>query len=218
MAKLIFYDNDHTYEVDGENFPSVSEISRFASREVYGEVSQYNLDVACERGSQVHKSTEILDKYKSCEVTEDIENYVRAYVQFKKDYGVGDYDYIEKPLANLSLKYAGTIDRILTITKEFADAYKENFKVDISHLIGKMVIIDLKSSYAVQKVLAKIQLNGYKLAVENNELGEVGLLCILHLKKDGTYKLMPFEIDDTLFMACLTLHNEFIPKRKKKEK
>jgi hypothetical protein len=180
-------------------------------------VSQYNLDVACERGSQVHKATEILDKYKSCEVAEDIENYVRAYVQFKKDFAIGDYDYIEKPLANLELKYAGTIDRIFKITKEFAEEYSKSFKEDISHLIGRFAIIDLKSSYSVQKVLAKIQLNGYKLAVENNELGEVGLLCILHLKKDGTYKLMPFDIDDTLFRACLTLHNEFRPKKKKKE-
>ena len=41
MARLIFFDDTHTYTVDGEEFPSVSEISRFASREVYGEVSQW---------------------------------------------------------------------------------------------------------------------------------------------------------------------------------
>lgn len=218
MAKLIFFDDDHRYEVDGENYPSVSEISRFASREVYGDINQFNLDRACDRGIQVHKATEVLDKYKECEVAEDIENYVRAYVQFKKDYAIGDYDFIEKPLANSFYKYAGTIDRVYTIDQAFADKFQEQNKQDISHAIGKQAVIDLKSSYAVQKVLAKIQLNAYKLLIENNALGNVGLLCILHLCKDGSYKLMPFDIDDTLFKACLALHDEFRPKRKKKEK
>ena len=218
MAKLIFYDDVHRYEVDGEEMPSVSQISRFASREVYGEISQYKLDNACERGSAVHKATEILDKYKECEVTEDIETYLRAYVQFKKDFGVGDYVAIEKPLASENLKFAGTIDRILLITKEFADKVLEICKVDLSKQVGKLAIIDLKSSSVVQKVLAKIQLNGYQKLVEENKIGEVGALFILHLEKNNKYKLMPFDINDTLFMSCLNLHNEFRPKRKKKDK
>lgn len=217
MAKLIFYDDVHRYEVDGEEMPSVSQISRFASREVYGEISQYKLDNACERGSAVHKATEILDKYKECEVTEDIETYLRAYVQFKKDFGVGDYVAIEKPLASENLKFAGTIDRILLITKEFAEKVLEVCKVDISDKIGKLAIIDLKSSSVVQKVLAKIQLNGYEKLVTENGIGEVGALFILHLEKNNKYKLIPFDINDTLFMSCLNLHNEFRPKRKKKE-
>ena len=216
MAKLIFYDDMHRYEVDGEELPSVSQISRFASREVYGEISQYKLDNACERGSAVHKATEVLDKYKECEVTEDIETYLRAYVQFKKDFCVGDYVAIEKPLASETLKFAGTIDRILLITKEFAEKVLQICKTDLSDKIGKLAIIDLKSSSVVQKVLAKIQLNGYQKLVEENKVGEVGALFILHLEKDNKYKLMPFDIDDRLFMSCLNLHNEFRPKRKKK--
>jgi len=217
MSRLIFFDDEHRYEVDGEEFPSVSEISRFASREVYGDVTQYNLDNAAQRGSAVHKSTEVLDKYREVEVTEDIENYVRAYAKFKKDFGVSDYSYIEKPLASQKLKYAGTIDRILPITKEFADAVEKECKCDIKAQVGKLAIIDLKSSSVVQKVLAKIQLNAYLKLVEENELGEVGALFILHLGKDQKYKLIPFEINDTLFMCCLNLHNEFRPKRKVKK-
>ena len=158
MARLIFFDDTHRYEVDGEEMPSVSQISRFVSREVYGEISQYKLDNACERGSAVHKATEVLDKYKECEVTEDIETYLRAYVQFKKDFCVGDYVAIEKPLASETLKFAGTIDRILLITKEFAEKVLQICKVDLSDKVGKLAIIDLKSSSVVQKVLAKINL------------------------------------------------------------
>ena len=234
MARLIFFDDTHTYTVDGEEFPSVSEISRFASREVYGEVSQFNLDNACSRGSAVHKATEILDKYGKCECDEDIAPYIQAYVQFRKDFGIKDYAHIEKALAHEELKYAGTIDRIYTIDEKFAEAVAEKCKSfvfinadgkvetiktpeDLSKLIGKLAIIDLKSSSVVQKVLALIQLNGYKLSTEFNGLGEVGALFILHLEKDGKYKLIPYEINPDLFMACLTLHKALQKKKRVKK-
>ena len=235
MARLIFFDDTHTYMVDGEEFPSVSEISRFASREVYGEVSQFNLDNAASRGSAVHKATEILDKYGKCECDEDIEPYIRAYVQFRKDFGIKDYAHIEKSLAHEELKYAGTIDRIYTIDEKFAEAVAEkcksfvfinqNGKVEkantlqkLHSFIGNIAIIDLKSSSVVQNVLALIQLNGYKLSAEANGLGEAKALFILHLEKDGKYKLIGFEINPTLFMACLTLHKALQKnKRVKKE-
>lgn len=236
MAKLIFYDDEHIYEVDGEEYPSVSEISRFASREIYGEVNQFNLDNACNRGSAVHKATEILDKYGSVECSEDIENYIRAYVSFRKDFGVKDYAYIEKPLANENLKYAGTIDRIYKIDETFINSAKTLCKetieldydgkvtktkdeVDLSLMKDSFAIIDIKSSSVVQNVLALIQLNAYKESVEENKLGVVGALFILHLEKDGKYKLINVQIDNTLFNACLTLHNALKKKKRvKKEK
>jgi hypothetical protein len=234
MAKLIFFDDTHTYTVDGDEYPSVSEISRFASREIYGDVMQYNLDNACSRGSAVHKASEILDKYGTVECEEDIVPYIQAYVKFRKDFGIGDYVAIEKALANEELKYAGTIDRIYTIDEKFAEAVAEKCKSfvfinadgkvetiktakDLSKLIGKLAIIDLKSSSVVQKVLALIQLNGYKLSTEYNGLGKVGALFILHLEKDGNYKLIGFEINPDLFMACLTLHKALQKKKRVKK-
>lgn len=236
MAKLLFFDLSHTYTVDGEEYPSVSEISRFASREIYGEVNQYNLDNACNRGSAVHKATEILDKYGSVECAEDIESYIRAYVQFRKDFGIKDYAYIEKPLANEKDKYAGTIDRIYKIDETFINSVKDlctetvvvgydgkvekqKGEIDLENALGKFAIIDLKSSSVVQNVLALIQLNAYKESVEVNELGKVGALFILHLQKDGKYKLINVQITYELFFACLTLHNALKKKkRQKKEK
>ena len=37
MAQLIFYDNEHLYEVDGVRMDSVSQVIRFLSREAYEE-------------------------------------------------------------------------------------------------------------------------------------------------------------------------------------
>jgi hypothetical protein len=234
MARLIFFDDTHTYTVDGEEYPSVSEISRFASREIYGEVNQFNLDNACNRGSLVHKATEILDKYGSVECAEDIESYIRAYVSFRKDFGVKDYAYIEKSLANENLKYAGTIDRIYKIDETFINSAKticnETIElsfdgkvvktkgvVDLKDALGKFAIIDLKSSSVVQNVLALIQLNAYKESVEVNALGRVGALFILHLEKDGKYKLINVQISNDLFVACLTLHNALKKKKRIKK-
>ena len=232
MARLIFFDDTHTYTVDGEEFPSVSEISRFASREVYGEVSQYNLDNACSRGSAVHKATEILDKYGKCECEEDIAPYIQAYVQFRKDFGIKDYAHIEKALANEELKYAGTIDRIYKIDETFAEAVDEhckefvfvgeNGKVEKRKVNFKLkkdgiAIIDLKSSSVVQNVLALIQLNAYRLSAENNGLGEVQALFILHLGKDGKYKLIGYELNANLFLACLFLHKALQKKKRVKK-
>lgn len=232
MARLIFFDDTHTYTVDGEEFPSVSEISRFASREVYGEVSQFNLDNACSRGSAVHKATEILDKYGKCECDEDIETYIRAYVQFRKDFGIKDYAHIEKALAHEELKYAGTIDRIYTIDEKFAESVSEHCKdfvfVDENGKVEKrkgnfeirkdgIAIIDLKSSSVVQNVLALIQLNAYRLSAEHNGLGEVQALFILHLGKDGKYKLIGYELNENLFRACLFLHKALQKKKRVKK-
>lgn len=232
MARLIFFDDTHTYTVDGEEFPSVSEISRFASREVYGEVSQFNLDNACSRGSAVHKATEVLDKYGKCECEEDIAPYIQAYVKFRKDFGIKDYAYIEKALANEKLKYAGTIDRIYKVDYAFIDALKEHcteyvmfdddgkvVKKKIETLVdkGTIAIIDIKSSYVVQNVLALIQLNAYRLSAEVNGLGKVGSLFILHLEKSGKYKLISYEINENLFMACLALHKALQKKKRVKK-
>jgi hypothetical protein len=234
MATLIFFDEGHQYQLNGEPIPSVSEISRFASREVYGTVEQYTLDNASQRGTDVHKATEVLDKYQTVECSEDIENYVRGYVQFRKDFSIGDYVAIEKALASEKLRYAGTIDRIYRINEDFVEKVKnicckkvcigENGKVekikceiDLSAQLGKLSVIDLKSSSVVQNVLALIQLNGYKKLVEENGIGEVGALFILHLSKDRKYELLYIEMDDVLFISCLNLHNALQKKKKKKE-
>ena len=180
MARLIFFDDTHTYTVDGEEFPSVSEISRFASREIYGEVNQYNLDNAASRGSAVHKATEILDKYGKVECDEDIVPYLQAYVQFRKDFGIKDYAHIEKALANEELKYAGTLDRIYTIDENFAKArfaleaeeQIDNTEAAMAATVKEEVIQGIKEQ-VVEKVLHEA-LDGINEEVDaKNKEGEV---------------------------------------------
>lgn len=193
MATLLFFDQGHRYMLDGEQLPSVSELCRFISREIYGDVQQYNLDRAAERGTAVHKATEALDKFGAVDVQDDILPYVQAYLQFRKDHKV-EWEKIEWATHHPADKYAGTVDRVGIVD-------------------GEKTLLDIKTSYTIHTPLCAAQLNLYRRMLEANGI-EVEALYILHLKKDGTYKLKPFEFDDKVPEAVLTLHN--LLKKKKR--
>lgn len=196
MAKLIFFDDRHEYQVDGEIVPSVSEILRFISREVYGDVTQFRLDHAADRGHNVHSACEQLDRFGSAEIDAEIEPYINAYIQFRKDHKPV-WSKIEHAMHSETFGYAGTLDRYGVME-------------------GRLVIIDIKSSYKVEKALVTAQLNAYAILAEENGLPVIDLF-VLHLRKDGTYKLIEVSDDNTSFMACLTLHNALKKKSRKKK-
>jgi len=194
MAKLIFYDDEHRYQLDGDDLPSVSELTRFISREIYTDVSQFNLDRAAERGTAVHKATESLDKYGKIEIDEDYAPYIQAYVNFRREHK-HKWKHIEYATYNDKLKYAGTIDR-------FAD---------------DGTLLDIKTSYTVHKPLVTAQLSLYKMMLESQ--GEkVKKLEILQLKKDGTYKIVDVDFNEAVAMACVNLHELLKKKPRKKAK
>ena len=57
---------------------------------------------------------------------------------------------------------------------------------------------------------------GYKLIAEANGLKVDALYC-LHLRKDGTYKLLEMPVDDTVFKSCYTIHKIFAKKERTKK-
>ena len=196
MAQLLFFDAGHKYELDGEPLPSVSELCRFISREIYGDVSQYNLDQAAERGTAVHKATEALDKYGKIDVEDGILPYVQAYIKFRKEHVV-DWQKIEFSIHHPTDKYAGTLDRYGSID-------------------GSLSILDIKTSYTIHAPLCFAQLNLYRRMMEANQF-EVEKLFILHLKKDGQYRLKEFSFDDAVPDGLLALHNALKKKARKRK-
>lgn len=204
MAVLLFFDDKHEYEADGEQLPSVSEILRFMSREIYTSVSQYRLDNAADRGKRVHKACELLDKYGEAEIEKDIAPYVNAYVNFRKEYSP-DWDKVEYACYEPDMEFAGTLDRYGTVR-------------------GRRVIVDLKTVSAVNKPYVTAQLNGYAVLARANGLAVEALYC-LHLRKDGTYRFTEMPLDDpaaplsgSAFMPCYILHKIFQKKGRKKWK
>lgn len=196
MAKLIFYDATHTYEVDGEEIPSVSELTRFISREVYGDVTQFNLDRAGGRGTKVHKALEVLDKYGQVEADEDTVPYLKAYLQFRKDHPCS-WKYIEKPLCAQDKSYAGTLDRYGTVD-------------------GKATLLDFKTTKTISP--AHRQMYGAGQNLYRKALDEpVEQILLLQLREDATYKLIPLEIEDAMADACLLLHSRLKKKKRKRK-
>lgn len=198
MAKLLFYDPTHTYTLDGEVIPSVSELTRFISREIYSDIGQFTLDRAASRGTGIHKATEILDKYGTVEISDDDAlPYLQAYLRFRKEHEV-DWEKIEWAVSHPSGEYAGTIDRYGTLD-------------------GKRTLADIKTVSAMDpghRKLYEASLNLYRMAIEESR--PVERLVLIWLKKDGSYKLVDLPLDDTLATACLALHRAL--KKKKRQK
>lgn len=196
MAQLLFFDANHKYELDGEPLPSVSELCRFISREIYGDISQYNLDRAAERGTAVHKATEALDKYGKIDVEDGILSYVQAYIKFRKEH-VADWEKIEFSTHHPTDKYAGTLDRYGLIDEAQS-------------------IMDIKTSCTIHAPLCSAQLNLYRRMMEANQF-RVEKLFILHLKKDGKYILKDFPFDDAVPDGLLAIHNSLKKKARRRK-
>ena len=198
MPTLIFDSDDHRYTVDGEEVPSVSELTKFIANEVYSDTPQYFLDQAAKKGTSIHKATEAIDLYGQVECEEDIVPYVQAYVQFRKDIQP-EWEKVEWSVCN-EKKYAGTVDRY-------------------GKMNGLNVILDIKSTANItglHKTLYRAAQNLYRLAVMKEK--PVDGLWILQLKKDATYKLIQLDVDEPLAFACITLHEAIKNSKKRRKK
>lgn len=192
MARLMFYAEDHTYTVDNQELPSVSELTRFISKEIYGEVNQYTLDRAADRGTRVHKVTEALDKYGEAECDDDILPYLQAYLEFRKKHKC-EWQMIEKAMYHPEQMYAGQIDRYGIVD-------------------GERSIVDIKTTSQIHLVSVTAQLTFYKrMVVVNGD--QVDKLYVLQLQKTGKPVLKEIQPDEALADACLCLHDRL---RKKK--
>ena len=195
MADLLFREQDHTYILEGEELPCVSDLCRFLHREIYKDAPAWQMEAAAERGTAVHQATETLDKLGSAAIPEEYLSYLQAYKAFLQGYRPS-WDLIEQPMYHPEHRYAGTIDRYGAIA-------------------GEAALVDVKTTYTVYKPLCRAQMNLYRLMLIAKGY-PVHKMYILHLKRDGTYKLIPFAEDEPLALALITIHNALRKKRRKR--
>lgn len=194
MSDLLFREQSHTYLLDGSQIPSVSDLCRFLRQEAYKDAPAWRMEAAAARGSAVHAATQALDSDGCAGAPDEYLPYVQAYAAFHREHMVC-WELIEKPFYHPDLLYAGTIDRYGTVD-------------------GHASLVDIKTTYTLCKPLCAAQLNLYRLMLAANGI-DVQRLYILHLKRDGTYKLVRFDFDDLLPNALITIHNA-LRKRKRK--
>ena len=195
MNDFTFHEETHIYMLDGEQLPCVSDLCRFLHREIYNDAPTWQMEAAAERGSVVHTATQALDAAGKTEIPEEYLPYLLAYKAFLKDYRPS-WEMIEQPIYHPERRYAGTIDRFGAVN-------------------GEATLIDIKTTYTVYKPLCRAQLNLYRLILIARGY-PVHRMYILHLKSDGTYRLIPMETDEPLAYALITIHNALQKKRRKR--
>ena len=194
MSILQYFDKGHIYMLEGERIPCVSDLCRFLHREIYKDAPLWQLEAAADRGTKVHAATEALDKTGRAEIEDEYLSYLQAYIQFRQEHDV-QWELIEYADYHPQLMYAGTIDRYGLVD-------------------GIRTLLDIKTTFTVYKPLCGASLNLYRLILEAREK-RVERLMILHLKKDGSYKLIQFNAEDAVPMALITLHTAMQKKKKK---
>lgn len=195
MDDLMFYDKGHIYMLAEERIPCVSDLCRFLHREIYKDAPVWQMEAAADRGTAVHQATEALDKSGRAEISDDYAPYLEAYAAFLREHEVV-WKLVEYPAFHPVHRYAGTIDRYGMV-----DGYR--------------TLLDIKTTYTVYKPLCSASLNLYRMILEAKGR-TVERLLILHLKRDGSYKLIPFAFDETVPMALITLSNALKKRTRRK--
>lgn len=204
--RIDFDEEKHEYSVGGVKVPSVSEILAPLSAERYRDLNQSMLAQAAERGRAVHEATEAIDYGLDPEIDPEIGGYVKAYFDFIRDYRP-EWEMIEGIVGCYRVKdeipfFAGTVDRY--------------GKID-----GLPSVVDIKTYASMttdSQLAASCQTMLYANALESmgEDFSEGFSRYILHLRKDGTYRLIDlwkwdddhgFRVRDTAWMLYNVWHN-----------
>lgn len=183
--KIDFNEEKHEYSVDGVKVPSVSEILAPLSADRYRDLNPAVLQQAAARGTAIHEATEALDYDLNPEIMPDIAGYVEAYIAFLRDY-FPQWEMVEGLVCNADWDgveivpiYAGTVDRY--------------GKID-----GRPCVVDIKTYASMTTdalIAASCQTQLYRCAIDNNytSLWHDMKRYVLHLKKDGGYRLIDLD-------------------------
>ena len=175
---LTFNEKEHKYYYGGKELPSVSKIMESISCHFYSDIPQMALDIACERGTQVHKAIYDYELFDDYEIEEKYKPYFESYLQFKEDYKP-EMLYQEKMLTNG--EFAGTIDYICKIDNE-------------------IWLVDHKTSKEIHENLIAVQEYGYKELCAYNGI-KIDKFGVLHLRKDG-YELREITPNKEMWEIC----------------
>lgn len=118
MVKRIEFDEKtHTYAVEGVQYPSVTQILAPLTQSHYGSINPSVLQYAADRGKAVHTACELIDYGCDPDIDQEIEPYVKAYMDFLEDYKP-QMEFIESLVFNDDLGYCGTVDRVVKVGNE----------------------------------------------------------------------------------------------------
>lgn len=176
-----FSEADHTYTVDGTQYPSVTQVLQaegFIDTRWYDEWSR-------EKGKYGHRATALYDQGDLDEASLDpvLVPYLDAWKRFREDTGFLP-SAVEVPLVNVRLGFAGTPDRVGTMRD------------------GECFILDLKLGHV--EPWAALQTGAYRLLIESPYRR-----AAVQLKGNGKPHITIHNDrqDMQIFQAALSCHN-----------
>lgn len=175
FPELRFEEERHIYTMNGQVLPSVTTVMQFLNNELYKGIDEEVMRVAAGRGTAVHNAVENYALYGIKDIEPKYGGYFDAFVKWWKENR-------PEPLATESrmyhkyLRYSGTADMLCIIH-------------------GKKVLIDYKTSAAVNAMLTGVQLEAYAKAYESHGF-KFDEKAIVHLKKDGSYQMIRYKAND----------------------
>lgn len=197
FPELTFEEKRHQYRLDGVTIPSVSEIMTPLSTAQYKEVDPEILSKAAHRGTAVHTAIETYVKFGMVDIEPEYEWYFKAFQRWEQDtrpVAIGS----ECRVYHRLFRYAGTAD----LPVKFGN---------------KRVLVDVKTSATVNKMLTGVQLEAYSMAFDSQFIHFDGK-AILHLQKDGNYQWVYYNRDDLesreTFGALLQIYHHIQKYRK----
>lgn len=181
----------HRYYVNAREVPGVTSV--IADLTDFRFVSPETLRAAGEFGTAAHKACELydLDDLDLESLDPSLEPYLRAWIKFKADTGF-EATHIEHKVYSTAYSYAGTIDRVGLLR----------------NCGPKRAVVDIKSGSTVGPVTG-LQLAGYEQAYREYDGHQEPMeRYAVHLRGDGTYRLLPFTEygDRATFLSCLQRH------------
>jgi hypothetical protein len=187
MADLIFDPTEHTYTVGTQHVPGVT--ATLAPLVDFSMVPKAVLQRAQQLGTAVHRMTELYDQddLDESDLSDELLPFLTAWRKFRAETGFVP-ELIEQRYHHPALRFAGTLDRTGIIGRNRA-------VIDIKKMLtlGPVVGVQLAAYAELCRV------NGHPV-VDRYGLG---------LRKDGTYRLVPFtdKGDWPTFLSLLTLRN-----------
>ena len=173
---LEFEESGHRYMLGDEVLPSVTQIIGHYSAREFEELKRRGIlrPEHLEIGTLRHETTELYDRGQLDEDGLDpiLVAALDAWKLFRADTGFSP-ELIEQRICSERVRYAGTIDRVGTLQG------------------GRSILIDIKGEASVKS--HGLQLGAYAYALEEQTGQRVDLAACVHLKKNGTYKVISID-------------------------
>lgn len=191
FPELSFDEARHIYKLNGFDIPSVTTTMKPLSDDVYGSIDKDVLGKAAARGTAVHNAIENYIKFGIEDIPPEHKGYFEAFKRWYVEHDVHPFGN-EVRLYHKGLMYAGTADMIASVD-------------------GVDTLVDFKTSAEVQGALCGVQLEAYDKAIQSHTGKCLDRKAILHIKKDGTYRMIEYKPNDIecwrVFTALLTVRN-----------